>query len=89
MIRQAYPEGYTVPIKTGESYFDGGLLELIGYRLIGLIITVLTLGICTPWAICLYYEWEVNHTLCGGTAFASPVRATSCSASGSFGSCSA
>ncbi len=33
-----------------ESYFDGGLLQLIGYRFLGMLVTVLTLGICLPWA---------------------------------------
>ena len=29
-----------------ESYFDGGLFQLIGYRLLGMLVTILTLGIC-------------------------------------------
>lgn len=49
-----------------DSYFDGQLLQLIGYRLLGFIITVITLGICTPWAICLVYNWEVKHTVING-----------------------
>ncbi len=49
-----------------ESYFDGGLLQLIGIRLLGMIIIIITLGICTPWAICLEYEWEAKHTVING-----------------------
>lgn len=49
-----------------ESYFDGGLLQLIGYRLVGIFITFITLGICTPWAICLVYNWETKHTVIDG-----------------------
>ena len=49
-----------------ESYFDGGLLQLIGWRLLGLLITVVTLGICAPWAICIIYRWETKHTVING-----------------------
>lgn len=51
--------------KTG-SYFDGGLLSMIGYQLLAVLITVFTLGICYPWAVCLLYKWEINHTVING-----------------------
>ena len=50
----------------GESYFDGGLLQLIGWRILGGLITLFTLGICYPWAICMVYGWEINHTVVNG-----------------------
>lgn len=50
----------------GESYFDGGLLQLIGWQLLGLLITTLTLGICYPWALCKVYGWKINHTVIEG-----------------------
>ena len=31
-----------------ESYFDGGLLQLIGWKILGALVTTLTLGICYP-----------------------------------------
>ena len=49
-----------------NSYFDGGLLQLIGYRILGFLVTFLTLGICAPWAICLVYNWETKHTVING-----------------------
>ncbi|MDO4219802.1 MAG: DUF898 family protein [Candidatus Saccharibacteria bacterium] len=52
--------------KENESYFDGGLLQLIGWRLLGGIITTLTLGICFPWACCMFYDWETRHTVING-----------------------
>ena len=48
---------------TQESYFDGGLLQLIGWNLLGAIITFLTFGICYPWALCMVYGWEIKHTV--------------------------
>lgn len=52
-------------IKT-ESYFDGGLLQLIGWRILGMLVTVLTFGICYPWAYCMVYRWEASHTVING-----------------------
>ena len=49
-----------------DSYFDGGLIELIFYRILGIAITIITLGICLPWAYTLIYRWEINHTVING-----------------------
>ena len=49
-----------------NSYFDGGLLSLILLVIVGGFISTLTLGICYPWAICLIYKWEVEHTVIEG-----------------------
>ena len=49
-----------------NSYFDGGLLQLIGWRILGFVVTVCTLGICYPWAICMIYGWETRHTVVNG-----------------------
>ncbi len=49
-----------------ESYFDGGLSQLVGYRILGFLVTVLTLGICFPWAFCMIYRWEAKHTVING-----------------------
>lgn len=53
-----------------NSYFDGGLLQLIGYRLLGGFITLITLGICLPWAYCMVYNWEIKHTVIDGRRLA-------------------
>lgn len=50
----------------GQSYFDGGLLQLIGWELLGALITLCTLGICYPWACCMVYGWETSHTVING-----------------------
>ena len=49
-----------------NSYFDGGLLQLIGWKILGYIITIFTLGICYPWALCMVYRWEAKHTVIEG-----------------------
>ena len=48
------------------SYFDGGLLELVGYYILGALVTALTLGICFPWAFTMVYSWEARHTVVNG-----------------------
>ena len=50
----------------GTSFFDGGLLQLIGWTLLGAIITAITFGICYPWALCMLYGWKINHTVING-----------------------
>lgn len=49
-----------------RSYFDGGLLQLIGWRILGILVTICTLGICYPWAVCMVYRWETSHTVIDG-----------------------
>ena len=52
------------------SYFDGKLIQLIGYKLLGFIITAFTLGIAYPWALCMVKRWEVVHTVVDGKRLA-------------------
>lgn len=49
-----------------KSYFDGGLLQLVGWRILGFLLTVCTLGICYPFALCMMYGWETKHTVVNG-----------------------
>lgn len=49
-----------------DSYFDGGLLQLIGWTILGWVITLVTFGIGFPWAICMVYGWKTNHTVIEG-----------------------
>lgn|SRR5690625_4076603 len=62
-------ENVQVPV-TSESYFDGGLFQYIGWVVLGWIITVVTLGICLPWAITMIYRWKINHTVIEGRRLA-------------------
>lgn len=49
-----------------ESKFNGGLLGLIGISILQWIITVFTLGLGAPWAICLKESWYAKHTVIDG-----------------------
>lgn len=53
-----------------DSYFDGGLLQLICWRVLGFLITAVTLGICYPWAFTMVYSWEAKHTVINGRRLA-------------------
>lgn len=48
------------------SYFDGSLIELVGLYIGGILITILTFGICFPWSFTMIYRWETNHTVVNG-----------------------
>jgi uncharacterized membrane protein YjgN (DUF898 family) len=48
------------------SEFDGGLLQLIGWNILGFLVTLLTLGICLPWAVCMIQKWKIKHTVIEG-----------------------
>ena len=49
-----------------DSYFDGSLIELIGWKLLSFLITIVTLGIGAPWGACMIYSYEINHTVYNG-----------------------
>lgn len=49
-----------------DSYFDGGLFQLMGWKILVTIVTILTFGICYPWAFCMVYNWEIKHTVIEG-----------------------
>lgn len=46
--------------------FDGGAATFLGTALLGLLITVLTLGICYPFAVVLHQRWRAKHTSIDG-----------------------
>ena len=49
-----------------QSEFNGKLLGLIGISLLCSIIIIPTLGIATPWAVCIYVKWHAKHTIING-----------------------
>lgn len=62
----AYQEEMKMDYSKQKSVFDGGLLQLIGWTILGTLVTTITFGICYPWALCMVYGWEINHTVIEG-----------------------
>lgn len=53
-------------LRIGESKFDGGLAGLVGYNILAILVTVITLGIAYPWMLCMLTRWETRHTVIDG-----------------------
>lgn len=49
-----------------ESKFTGGLAGLIGISILQFLLTAVTLGLATPWAVCLKERWIASHTVIDG-----------------------
>lgn len=60
------PVGNSLNMVTGCSEFDGGLLQLIGWGIVAILLTVCTLGLGFPWAYCIMISWETKHTIING-----------------------
>ena len=46
--------------------FDGGAATYVGTAILAFLITVFTLGICTPFAVVLRQRWRAKHTYVNG-----------------------
>lgn len=46
--------------------FDGGAATYVGTALLGLIITIATLGLCYPFAVVLRERWRAKHSYIDG-----------------------
>lgn len=49
-----------------ESKFTGGLLGLIGISLLCTFVSIITLGLGMPWAICKSIRWYAENTVIDG-----------------------
>ena len=49
-----------------ESKFTGRLIGLIGIGILQAIIIAITLGLGTPWAVCMKEKWMAEHTIIDG-----------------------
>ncbi len=54
------------PDQPGLSYFDGNSFQLLGWRLLGFLLGLITLGLAAPWCQVMIYRWEAKHTVVGG-----------------------
>lgn len=48
------------------SKFDGTVWQYIGYTLLMGFLSMITLGLATPWLIAMFWKWEVGHTVVNG-----------------------
>ncbi|MCL2846067.1 MAG: YjgN family protein [Firmicutes bacterium] len=49
-----------------RSEFTGGVFGLLGMYILAMLLTIFTLGIGTPWAICMMKRWYAKHTFIEG-----------------------
>lgn len=49
-----------------DSYFDGSVIELLGWKVLSFLITMITFGIAAPWGACMIYSYQINHTVYNG-----------------------
>ena len=66
-----YPDYATAAEQTAKPFtppseFRGRTIQLIGWRLLGLLLTGITLGIGAPWAHCMVLRWQIKHTYING-----------------------
>ena len=52
--------------QNNQSVFTGGLLGLIGINIWTTLLSVVTLGLCAPWAVCCKQRWIAKHTYIDG-----------------------
>ena len=53
-------------VERTDSYFDGKVLEWLGYRILAFIITAVTFGIAHAWAEKLLIAYTIDHTVYNG-----------------------
>lgn len=51
---------------TGDSFFDGRMIQRVGITLLSILIFLVSAGIAYPWAMCLKMRWETKHTIIQG-----------------------
>lgn len=56
----------TVEIDPLDSYFDGSGIECLGYIVVMILLTMFTCGLCLPWGIVRFQQWEKSHTVIEG-----------------------
>ena len=50
----------------GESKFTANIWSFIGRNILVVLLSIITLGIATPWALCSYQRWVAKHTIIDG-----------------------
>ena len=65
-VEEQQPEGERVLALNSVSKHDGKFIQLIGWSLLGGLVTMITLGIMMPWAVCKLVAWDCKHTIING-----------------------
>jgi uncharacterized membrane protein YjgN (DUF898 family) len=65
VAQPGYPPAPMAPGRPGF-VFDGGAATYLGTGLLASLVTVLTLGIAYPYALCLMQRWRCKHTIVDG-----------------------
>lgn len=65
-IPEPAPAQQAAPQPVPQSNFDGNTLQLIGWRLLGSLLCLITFGIGTPWVNVWIMRWETKHTTVNG-----------------------
>ncbi|GMA32533.1 hypothetical protein GCM10025875_25250 [Litorihabitans aurantiacus] len=55
-----------IPLGVPMYRFDGGAATYFGASLAAALATILTLGICLPWAVVILQRWHTKHTFLDG-----------------------
>ena len=63
---QEQPAAPAEPAPVKESKFTGKMISWLGHHLFNFFITLITLGIAYPWAVCRRYRWEISHKVIDG-----------------------
>lgn len=66
-LTKQYDEVQMQPkIERTDSFYDGKLLEIIGYRILSFLITLVSFGIASAWGEKLLIAYDVEHTVYNG-----------------------
>ncbi len=60
------PASASAPARPPQSRFTGGLLGLIGINFCMSLLSLITLGLGVPWALCMKERWIARHTYIDG-----------------------
>lgn len=53
-------------VPTGESFFDGKMIQRVGLHIWWGFIFIITVGFAFPWCVCAITRWETKHTVVQG-----------------------
>lgn len=65
-VASASVGGATALVGGGRFQFDGGAADYLGMQILSTLLIVCTLGLATPWAVCMRYRWRAEHTIVDG-----------------------